>query len=80
MLGKIDRLIIPARVKAAAIVLLAIYLVTTAVWLATTRHLIDGFHQPLGGDFIIFYSASSMTLHGHAAAAFGIRSLPPSAP
>jgi hypothetical protein len=70
MLGKIDRLIIPARVKAAAIVLLAIYLVTTAVWLATTRHLIDGFHQPLGGDFIIFYGASSMTLHGQAALAF----------
>jgi len=70
MLSAIDRLIIPGRVQAATFVLLTIYLLTTAVWLLTTRHLLDGFHQPLGGDFIIFYGASSMTLHGHAALAF----------
>lgn len=75
MLGAIDRLITPARARVGALVLLAIYLVTTVVWLATTRQLMDGFHQPLGGDFIIFYSASSMTLHGHAAAAFDPRAL-----
>jgi hypothetical protein len=75
MLATIDAFITPTRTRVAAYVLLAIYLATTAVWLMTTHHLMDGFHQPLGGDFIIFYSASSMTLHGHAAAAFDPKAL-----
>jgi hypothetical protein len=75
MLATIDAFITPARARVAAYVLLAIYLATTAVWLITTRQLTDAFHQPLGGDFIIFYSASSMTLHGHAAGAFDPKAL-----
>jgi hypothetical protein len=30
----------------------------------------DGFHQPVGGDFIIFWSTSKLTLQGQAASAF----------
>ncbi|HEY5071533.1 MAG TPA: glycosyltransferase family 87 protein [Caulobacteraceae bacterium] len=75
MLAMIDRSMTSGRAKAAALAMLAIYLVTTVVWLATTHRLIDAFHQPLGGDFIIFYSASSLTLHGHAAMAFDPQAL-----
>lgn len=70
MLAAIDRLITPGRARALAVVLALVYGAATLIWLMTLKGGMDVFHQPLGGDFIIFYGASSLTLHGHAAAAF----------
>ncbi|MEO8113700.1 MAG: glycosyltransferase family 87 protein, partial [Phenylobacterium sp.] len=53
-----------------ALVLLGVYVLATVLWIATLHGLMDVFHQPLGGDFIIFYGTSSLTLHGQALAAY----------
>ncbi|MHB8286541.1 MAG: glycosyltransferase family 87 protein [Caulobacteraceae bacterium] len=70
MLATIDGLITPARIKIAAFVMLVIYGLATVIWLVTLHHGMDGFHQPVGGDFIIFWSTSRLTLQGHALFAF----------
>jgi len=75
MLTTIDEMVTPARVRMVAAILLAINLTITAGSLVMTHHLIDAFHQPLGGDFIIFYGASNLTLHGQAAQAFDPQAL-----
>jgi len=59
----------------AALVVLAGDLLATAFWLLTQHDLMDRFHQPMGGDFIIFYAASSLTLKGKALAAFSAQAM-----
>jgi hypothetical protein len=63
-LTRLEAWFTPRRMAAAALVVLAANLLASAVWLATQQHLLDRFHQPMGGDFIIFYAASSLTLKG----------------
>ena len=65
----------PRRMLAAALVVLAGDLLASALWLATQHDLMDRFHQPMGGDFIIFYAASSLTLKGKALAAFSAQAM-----
>lgn len=75
MLERLETLITPARVRVCAWVLIASYVLAVAVWIGTMHGLIDAFHQPLGGDFIIFYGASSLTLQGHPLAAYDTAAL-----
>ncbi len=70
MLTRLESLITPSRVRACAWVLIGVNLLASIVWVATLHGLLDVFNQPLGGDFVIFYGTSSLTLHGHALAAF----------
>jgi multidrug transporter EmrE-like cation transporter len=71
----IERWLTPGRMLVAALVVLAGNLLATAVWIATQRHLLDRFGQPVGGDFIIFYAASALTLKGQAMAAFSAKAM-----
>jgi hypothetical protein len=50
--------------------ILAAMVVVTVIWMATIRNGLDVYDQPIGADFIIYYSASSLTLHGEPPQAF----------
>jgi hypothetical protein len=66
----LDRLATSRPLQVFALALAGLSLLSTAVWVAGTHHLLDRFHQPFGGDFIIFYATSRLILAGHGLAAF----------
>ncbi|HZZ35325.1 MAG TPA: glycosyltransferase family 87 protein [Caulobacteraceae bacterium] len=70
MLRRLESLITLPRVRACALVLVGAYALSAIVWVATLNGLIDVFGQPLGGDFIIFHGASSLTLAGRPLTAY----------
>lgn len=55
--------------------LLAVYTAAAIGIVATSTSLIDIFGKPLGYDFITFWSASLLTLQGHAADAFDVHKI-----
>ncbi|MFZ2468017.1 MAG: glycosyltransferase 87 family protein, partial [Parvibaculum sedimenti] len=54
---------------------LLIYLLAAIAVVASSTALIDVFGKPLGYDFITFWSASLLTLQGHAADAFDFQKI-----
>ncbi|MGH7023732.1 MAG: glycosyltransferase family 87 protein, partial [Caulobacteraceae bacterium] len=69
-LAAVDRLVTADRVRAWSIVLLLGYAAGLAWLVLTSRHGLDPRGRPVGADFIAFYSASRMTLSGHAFVAY----------
>ena len=65
-----DGWVTAARIRAYPRLLLAIYAVALAALVLTLRQGLDPSGHPLGADFIIFYAASNLALHGHAALAY----------
>jgi hypothetical protein len=47
-----------------------LFVALTALWIGTSRDLVDSNGTPLGADFISFYAAASLGLEGHAADAY----------
>jgi hypothetical protein len=70
MLAKLDSYITVRTARIAAFVVLAIFLLSRIGWIIFLHGGVDALHQPLGGDFIIFYSTSELTLHGQFVQAF----------
>jgi alpha-1,2-mannosyltransferase len=65
-----DRWVTRDRVTGYCLILLAFYSLGIAALVLSLRHGLDPGGNPLGADFIIFYTTSRMTLHGHALAAY----------
>jgi hypothetical protein len=65
-----DGWVTPERVRGYPRLLLALYGLALVALALSLRHGLDPSGHPLGADFIIFYAASSLALHGHAAAAY----------
>jgi hypothetical protein len=60
----------PRRITVALAIVLSLNLAISIALVMNVHDLLDWNRQPLGGDFIIFYSASSLTLKGQAILAF----------
>ena len=58
------------RARAWCRVLAVTTIATTAIWLGLSRGGVDRFGQPLGTDFVSFWTASQLALDGRAAAAY----------
>ena len=69
-LEALDDLITAERVKFCAWVLILTYLGTAIGWVLTVRDGLDFLGNPFGFDFITFYAASDLALHGKAALAY----------
>jgi Glycosyltransferase family 87 len=67
-----ERWITAARVAAYPKLALAIYGVLAVLWVALSRDFIDLEGKPLGADFITFYAASDLALHGRLAEAYDV--------
>jgi hypothetical protein len=61
------------RLTAYPRLLVAVLLVVGVVWLRTIHHLVDSQHQPLGADFLEYWTVSKMALAGHAADAYNLQ-------
>jgi len=55
------------RVRAYGLILLALYVIATVVWISLAHGLSDANGKPLGTDFASFYAAGSLVLDGQAA-------------
>jgi hypothetical protein len=75
MLTTADAWITRERVRNYSLMLAAAYLLAMAAIVLSLRHGLDPFGKPLGADFIIFYSASSLALKGHATQAYAAPAL-----
>jgi uncharacterized membrane protein YvlD (DUF360 family) len=64
--------ITPGRVTAYTRLTLAIYVMLALLWVVLSRDGIDPAGKPLGADFINFYAASDLALHGRLADAYDI--------
>lgn len=60
------------RVTAYSRLAVAIYAMLAMLWVATSHESIDPAGKPLGADFINFYAASDLALHGRLAEAYDI--------
>jgi alpha-1,2-mannosyltransferase len=69
-MNRLEQFFTAERIRICALVLAGANLVAAAAWVLSLHGLMDVFHQPLGGDFVIFYGASDLTLGGHATAAY----------
>src|SRR5690242_6919700 len=58
------------RMRRYPMLIIAIYVVAAIVLVATSHDMIDPLGKPLGYDFITFWGASDLTLHGKPQAAF----------
>jgi alpha-1,2-mannosyltransferase len=67
-----ERWITAARVAAYPKLVLAIYAVLVILWVGLSRNLVDPEGKPLGADFITFYAASDLALHGRLAEAYDV--------
>lgn len=70
LLAIADAWVTRERVRNYSLMLLAGYAMATVVELLLLRRGLDPFGKPLGADFIIFYSASSLALTGKAVLAY----------
>ncbi|MBM3487054.1 MAG: DUF2029 domain-containing protein [Alphaproteobacteria bacterium] len=61
-----------ARIRAYAIIAIAVYVVTAVAWVAMSQDLVDPRGKPLGYDFITFWAASFLALAGEPANAYGL--------
>ena len=68
--GAGERWITAARVVAYPRLALLLYVAIAALWIGTSRDLIDREGKPIGADFITFYAAARLALTGEAAAAY----------
>jgi hypothetical protein len=64
--------ITPGRVTAYTRLTLAIYVMLALLWVVLSRDGIDPAGKPLGADFINFYAASDLALHGRLVDAYDI--------
>lgn len=64
--------ITPGRVSAYTRLAVAIYALIAVLWVALSRDGLDPAGKPLGADFINFYAASDLALHGRLAGAYDI--------
>jgi hypothetical protein len=60
------------RVAGYSKLVLAIYAAMAVLWVALSRDFMDPAGKPLGADFINFYTASDLALHGRLAEAYDI--------
>ena len=60
------------RVTAYSRLVLAVYVVLAVLWVVLSHDGIDPAGKPLGADFINFYAASDLALHGRLAEAYDI--------
>ena len=67
-----ERWITAERVAGYSKLALAIYVTLAVLWVGLSRNLIDPAGKPLGADFINFYAASDLALHGRLAEAYDI--------
>ena len=65
----------PERMRVYPRMAVAVYLAAAIGIVVSSTSLIDIFGKPLGYDFITFWGASWLTLHGHAANAFDMASI-----
>lgn len=70
MISRLDNLVTWPRVRAYAWILAVFYVVAIGLTALTLRDGLDRQGTPFGGDFMIFYSASKLTLAGRAAEAY----------
>lgn len=66
----LDDLLTPERLKLWSVLLILIYAATVIGWALTIRNGVDFLGQPFGFDFLTFYTASDLALHGKAALAY----------
>lgn len=59
-----------ARVSVYPKILIALYVVLSIGWIALSTDFVDRSGKPLGYDFITFWAASDLALHGHAGDVF----------
>jgi hypothetical protein len=67
-----ERWITAERVAGYSKLALAIYAALAVLWMGLSRDFIDPAGKPLGADFINFYAASDLALHGRLAEAYDI--------
>jgi Glycosyltransferase family 87 len=60
----------PARARCYSLILLGLYVLAVAGWIASSDHLIDRNGKPLGTDFSNVYAAGELTWQHHAAEAY----------
>jgi len=60
----------PERIRAYSLIVLTLSLIAIVVWIGLSTGGVDRNGKPLGTDFSSFYTAGSMALEGHAAAAY----------
>lgn len=66
----LDDLLTPERLKLWSVLLILTYAATVIGWALTIRDGVDFLGHPFGFDFITFYAASDLALHGKAALAY----------
>lgn len=69
--------ITPRRLKMYPRLLACVLLLVGVAWLSQIHHLVDAQHQPLGVDFLTYWTASKMALAGHAADAYNLAKIVP---
>jgi hypothetical protein len=70
VISRLDNLVTWPRVRAYAWILAVLYVVAIGLTALTLRDGLDRQGTPFGGDFMIFYSASKLTLEGRPAEAY----------
>lgn len=62
----------PQRLRAYPIIFLGVYAITATCWVLLSANMVDIRGTPLGADFITFWAASHLGLHGNPADAYDI--------
>lgn len=58
------------RVRAYPRIIVALYVLLIAVWLAPSEGLVDRMNKPIGTDFVAFWTAGALAAQGRAAAVY----------
>jgi hypothetical protein len=63
------------RVRAYPRIVVALYVLLIAVWLAPSEGLVDRMNKPIGTDFVAFWTAGALASQGEAAAVYDVPAL-----
>jgi hypothetical protein len=63
------------RVRAYPRIVVALYVLLIAVWLAPSEGLVDRMNKPIGTDFVAFWTAGALAAHGQAAQVYDVPAL-----
>jgi hypothetical protein len=63
------------RVRAYPRIVVALYVLLIAVWLAPSEGLVDRMNKPIGTDFVAFWTAGALAAQGQAAAVYDVTAL-----